>query len=51
MNALSKNGVPVPPLLGLCEDSNVLGTPFYVMEFVAGNIYKVRLDCEFHHFT
>lgn len=26
----------VPKALGLCEDASVLGTPFFVMSFVAG---------------
>ncbi|XP_076821808.1 acyl-CoA dehydrogenase family member 10-like isoform X1 [Clavelina lepadiformis] len=39
MDALGKHGVPVPPLLDLCEDSSIIGTPFYVMEFVEGNTY------------
>ena len=41
MSALGANGVPIPPLIDLCEDSSILGTPFYIMEFVQGNIYKV----------
>jgi len=40
MNALGKQGVPVPPLHGLCQDDSVLGTPFYMMDYVAGKIYK-----------
>ena len=40
MDALGKHGVPVPALVTLCEDSSVIGTPFYVMEYVQGKIYK-----------
>ena len=40
MEALSKHGVPIPPLHGLCQDSSVLGTPFYLMSFVPGRIFK-----------
>jgi len=40
MNALGKQGVPVPPLHGLCEDDSIIGTPFYLMDYVAGKIYK-----------
>merc|ERR1711971_1202535 len=36
MEALSKHGVPIPPLHGLCQDSTVLGTPFYIMSYVPG---------------
>ncbi|XP_071499816.1 acyl-CoA dehydrogenase family member 10-like [Diadema antillarum] len=40
MKALGGAGVPVPPLLGLCEDDSVLGTPFYVMEYVGGRVFE-----------
>ncbi|CAM9493019.1 unnamed protein product, partial [Hapterophycus canaliculatus] len=32
--------VPVPRALLLCEDASVIGTPFYVMEFVEGRIFS-----------
>jgi len=32
-------GVPVPVPLLLCTDSSVIGTPFYLMEFVRGRIF------------
>ena len=31
--------VPVPEPIVLCEDSSVIGTPFYVMEFLEGRIF------------
>ncbi|KZV70009.1 kinase-like protein [Peniophora sp. CONT] len=31
--------VPVPEPLALCEDSSVVGTPFYIMEFLDGRIF------------
>lgn len=34
--ALGPTDVPVPPALGLCEDDEVNGAPFYVMDFVPG---------------
>ncbi|KAI8976973.1 kinase-like domain-containing protein [Pilobolus umbonatus] len=34
--------VPVPKVYVLCEDVSVIGTPFYVMEFLKGRIYD---DC------
>nr|XP_054749123.1 acyl-CoA dehydrogenase family member 10-like [Lytechinus pictus] len=40
MKALGGAGVPVPPLLGLCQDDSVIGTPFYVMEYVAGRVFE-----------
>jgi len=38
MQLASDNGVPVPPLLGLEEDTSLLGTVFYIMGFVDGEI-------------
>ncbi|KAG8513231.1 Acyl-CoA dehydrogenase family member 10, partial [Galemys pyrenaicus] len=40
MKALEKAGVSVPKVLDLCEDSRVIGTPFYVMAYCPGVIYK-----------
>ncbi|XP_012518923.1 PREDICTED: acyl-CoA dehydrogenase family member 10 isoform X2 [Propithecus coquereli] len=40
MKALAKAGVPVPNVVDLCEDSSVIGTPFYLMEYCSGLIYK-----------
>jgi len=38
MSALWGTGVPVPETRALCEDEAVIGTPFYVMEFVDGRV-------------
>lgn len=38
MRALRDTGVPVPRVFALCEDDSVLGTAFYVMEFVDGRV-------------
>lgn len=40
MKALSDYDVPVPPLLGLCEDSSVVGAPFYIMRYVRGHVFE-----------
>ncbi|XP_053446218.1 acyl-CoA dehydrogenase family member 10 isoform X2 [Nycticebus coucang] len=40
MKALANADVPVPNVLDLCEDSSVIGTPFYLMEYCPGLIYK-----------
>ncbi|MFJ9909471.1 phosphotransferase family protein [Streptomyces sp. NPDC101152] len=40
ISALHPTNVPVPRPVLLCEDEEVLGTPFYVMEFVAGTPYR-----------
>ncbi len=37
--ALAGSGVPVPRVFHLCTDESVIGTMFYVMEFVTGHIY------------
>ncbi len=40
ISALVPTAVPVPGTLGLCQDSDVNGAPFYVMEFVDGHILR-----------
>ncbi|WP_151774675.1 phosphotransferase family protein [Streptomyces abyssomicinicus] len=40
ISALHPTAVPVPAPVLLCEDEEVLGAPFYVMEFVAGTPYR-----------
>ncbi|KAK2080362.1 hypothetical protein QBZ16_000215 [Prototheca wickerhamii] len=39
MAALAGTRVPVPRIVASCEDAGVLGTPFYLMEHVAGRIH------------
>lgn len=39
MSALASVGFPVPQVHGLCTDSTVIGTWFYVMEMVEGRIF------------
>jgi aminoglycoside phosphotransferase (APT) family kinase protein len=39
LHALQSTSVPVPRVYGLCTDGDVLGTPFYVMEFKRGHIH------------
>ncbi len=36
--ALGRAGFPVPRVKGLCEDEDVVGTPFFVMDLVEGRI-------------
>lgn len=38
MRALHATAIPVPAMLAWCDDASVLGTPFYVMEFLAGRV-------------
>jgi len=39
MHALSSTAVPVPRVFALCEDDKVIGSTFYVMEFLDGRIF------------
>jgi aminoglycoside phosphotransferase (APT) family kinase protein len=39
ISALHPTGFPVPRPFGLCEDATVIGTWFYVMEYVDGRIF------------
>ncbi|MFE3249689.1 phosphotransferase family protein [Streptomyces sp. NPDC059209] len=40
ISALHPTAVPVPEPLLLCEDPEVLGAPFYLMEYVTGTPYR-----------
>ncbi|ALC24161.1 phosphotransferase family protein [Streptomyces pristinaespiralis] len=40
ISALAPTVVPVPQPVLLCEDESVIGSPFYVMEFVDGTPYR-----------
>jgi aminoglycoside phosphotransferase (APT) family kinase protein len=42
ITALKDTNVPVPGTLFLCEDTEVLGAPFYVMEYMTGIPYRSR---------
>ena len=46
MAALQGTPVPVPPMIGLCQDESVNGADFYVMGFVEGKIIFDRADGE-----
>jgi aminoglycoside phosphotransferase (APT) family kinase protein len=37
---LQTSDVPVPTIAGLCTDTSVNGTPFYVMDFVDGHVLR-----------
>jgi len=39
MNALYDTAVPVPRMYCLCEDPDVIGTRFYIMEMVEGRLF------------
>jgi aminoglycoside phosphotransferase (APT) family kinase protein len=40
MAALKDTDVPVPVMRGVCNDSDVIGTSFYVMDFLEGRIFR-----------
>jgi aminoglycoside phosphotransferase (APT) family kinase protein len=42
MAALDGTDVPVPQMVTLCTDPEVLGAPFYVMSFVEGTIHRTE---------
>ncbi|OFL64138.1 phosphotransferase family protein [Brevibacterium sp. HMSC063G07] len=45
-SALAPEGIAVPSILALCEDEAVLGVPFYIMEFLDGEVVTDRVpDC------
>ncbi|GAA4641107.1 phosphotransferase family protein [Gordonia humi] len=44
MSALAPTPVPVPAMYALCDDPDVLGAPFYVMECVDGATYRSKAD-------
>jgi aminoglycoside phosphotransferase (APT) family kinase protein len=44
--ALQGTQVPVPPVVGLCEDDSVNGAPFFVMDFVPGPVLRDRATAE-----
>jgi len=40
MKALEKSDVPVPEMYLLCEDENIIGTTFFVMQYVQGRLLE-----------
>lgn len=44
LSGLSSVGFPVPAPLVLCDDHNVIGAPFLVMEFVEGRVISTEAD-------
>jgi aminoglycoside phosphotransferase (APT) family kinase protein len=43
MKALASTDVPVPAMYCLCEDPEIIGTKFYVMEMVEGRLFTEAL--------
>ncbi|KAI9168096.1 kinase-like domain-containing protein [Paramyrothecium foliicola] len=40
MKALENTDVPVPRVYCFCDDSTIIGSPFYIMEFLDGRIFE-----------
>jgi len=43
ISALNGTGIPVPPLVAQCTDESIIGAPFYVMEWVDGQVIRDAL--------
>lgn len=41
MSALAKTDVPAPTMRALCTDDSVIGTTFYVMDYLPGRIFRL----------
>ncbi|QBI54620.1 phosphotransferase family protein [Streptomonospora litoralis] len=46
VSALADTAVPVPETVLLCEDGDVIGAPFYVMEYVEGVPYRTAEELD-----
>ncbi len=46
ISALKTRGVPVPDAYTFCRDESLLGTPFYIMEYVEGRIFRTPFAVE-----
>src|SRR3546814_11442096 len=44
MGALAGSAVPVPHIVGLCRDKDVLGADFYVMDKLVGRTLRTAQD-------
>ena len=40
MESLAPTAVPVPRMLHLCQNATIIGTPFFVMEFLEGRLFS-----------
>ena len=44
--ALGPSDVPVPGIVGMCQNEDVTGAPFFIMNFVEGSIIKDLVDAQ-----
>jgi aminoglycoside phosphotransferase (APT) family kinase protein len=47
ISALGPTDIPVPDVVGLCTDPDVLGVNFYVMSRVSGHVVRAALPAEY----
>ncbi|NND66046.1 MAG: phosphotransferase family protein [Halioglobus sp.] len=47
IDALTGSGARVPELLAACDDSEVMGAPFYVMRFIEGEVIRRKLPYQY----
>ena len=48
MRALYDTPVPVPRMFCYCSDTSVIGTPFFIMEYVQGRVFKDAAPLHMH---
>jgi aminoglycoside phosphotransferase (APT) family kinase protein len=46
LTALHGTDIPVPTPVAICDDADVIGAPFYLMDFVDGVVLRTREDGE-----
>src|SRR5260370_8965262 len=46
LTALGRTAIPVPVPVAFCSDPEVIGAPFYLMEYVDGLVLRTREDGE-----
>ncbi len=49
LRALGPVLAPAPKVIAYCENSEVLGTPFYLMEYIRGHILSTSIPLELNH--
>jgi aminoglycoside phosphotransferase (APT) family kinase protein len=46
LTALNGTDIPVPAPIAICADVDIIGAPFYVMEYVDGLVLRTQADAE-----
>jgi aminoglycoside phosphotransferase (APT) family kinase protein len=47
LTALDGTDIPVPAPVAICDDLDVIGAPFYLMEYVDGLVLRTKQEAEF----